>query len=101
MSPSAAPGEANMSVEERLSAVLAEPLGAASAGGALGYVGLDIPPDLLLAHEAVSCHLPLRIPRDTSRTSRWLESSFPSWAHSILESWWQGEFHCFDQVIFT
>jgi hypothetical protein len=30
-----------------------------------------------------------------------LESSFPSWAHSILESWWQGEFHCFDQVIFT
>jgi hypothetical protein len=90
-----------MSVAERLSAVLGDPLGAASAGRALGYVGLDIPPDLLLARETASCHLPLRIPRDTSRTSGWLESSFPPWAHSILESWWQGEFHCIDQVIFS
>ncbi|HTC43591.1 MAG TPA: 2-hydroxyacyl-CoA dehydratase family protein [Steroidobacteraceae bacterium] len=101
MSPAPADNEKDMSVEERLSAVLGDPLGAAAAGGALGFVGLDIPPDLLLAHGAVSCHLPLRLPRDTSRTSRWLESSFPPWAHSILESWWQGEFRCFDHVIFS
>jgi len=88
-------------IEERLSAVLSEPLRAASAGGALGYVGLDIPPDLLLAGNSVSCHLPLRVPRDLSSTSRWLESSFPQWAHSILESWWDGEFACFDHVIFS
>jgi hypothetical protein len=101
MTPGVADHEVGMSVEERLGAVLGDPLGAARAGGALGYVGLDIPPDLLLAHAAVNCHLPLGIPRDTSRTSRWLESSFPPWAHSILESWWQGEFHCFDHVIFS
>jgi hypothetical protein len=88
-------------IEERLSAALSEPLRDASAGGALGYVGLDIPPDLLLAAKGVSCHLPLRVPRDLSRTSRWLESSFPQWAHSILESWWAGEFACFDHVIFS
>jgi len=88
-------------IEERVTAVLSEPLAAASAGGALGYVGLDIPPDLLLAGDRVSCHLPLRVPRDTVRTARWLESSFPLWTHSILESWWEGEFDCFDQVIFS
>src|SRR5580658_10501979 len=41
--------EVDISVEERLGAVLDDPLGAARDGGALGYVGLDIPPDLLLA----------------------------------------------------
>ena len=88
-------------IEDRLTAVLSDPLRDASAGGALGYVGLDIPPDLLLAANAVSCHLPLRVPRDTSRTSEWLESSFPPWAHAILESWWEGDFACFDHVIFS
>jgi len=88
-------------IEGRVNAVLNDPLGAAAAGGALGYVGLDIPPDLLLAGGAVSCHLPLRLPRDTARTGLWLESSFPLWTHSVLESWWDGEFDCFDHVIFS
>jgi hypothetical protein len=102
MSPSAPDnGDDRRAIEEQLSAVLSNPLGAASAGGALGYVGLDIPPDLLLAGASVSCHLPLRPPRDASGTSRSLESSFPPWAHSILESWWDGEFQCFDHVIFS
>lgn len=88
-------------IEQRVTAVLSDPTGAVASGGALGYVGLDIPPDLLLAGDGVSCHLPLRMPRDLVRTSRWLESSFPLWTHSILESWWDGEFDCFDQVIFS
>ncbi len=88
-------------IEGRVAAILNDPLGAASAGGALGYVGLDIPPDLLLAGAAISCHLPLRLPRDTGRTARWLESSFPLWTHSVLESWWDGEFDCFEHVIFS
>ncbi len=88
-------------IEERLDAVLGNPLAAAAAGGALGYVGLDIPPDLLLAGKAVSCHLPLRVPRDAARMAHWLESSFPLWAHGMLESWWDGEFACFDNVIFS
>jgi hypothetical protein len=88
-------------IEEQLSAVLGNPLRDAAGGGALGYVGLDIPPDLLLAGNAVSCHLPIRLPRDSSRTAGWLESSFPPWAHSILESWWEEEFACFDHVIFS
>lgn len=88
-------------IEELLSATLREPLRDAAAGGALGYVGLDIPPDLLLAGNRVSCHLPLRDARETTATSRWLESSFPAWAHSILQGWSEGEFDCFEQVIFS
>jgi hypothetical protein len=88
-------------LEQRVGAVLSEPLRDAAAGGALGYVGLDIPPDLLLAGNRVSCHLPLRIPHDTTDTAQWLESSFPPWSHAILESWWRGDFACFDHVIFS
>jgi hypothetical protein len=87
-------------IDERVRAALSEPLQAACDGGALGYVGLDVPPDLLAASRA-SCHLPIRVPRDPAKTARWLESSFPQWAHSILESWWEGEFACFDHVIFS
>lgn len=87
-------------IDERVSAALSEPLQAASHGGALGYVGLDVPADLLAA-SGVSCHLPIRVPRDPAKTAGWLESSFPQWAHSILESWWEGEFACFDHVIFS
>ena len=88
-------------IQERLNQVLENPLQDASAGGALGYVGLDIPVDLLLAGGRTSCHLPLRIPADTARSEQWLESSFPPWAHSILQSWWDGEYDCFDHVIFS
>jgi hypothetical protein len=102
MEPTAANDICDFSaIEGRVNAVLNDPLAAAAAGGALGYVGLDIPPDLLLAGNAVPCHLPLRLPRDTARTGLWLESSFPLWTHSVLESWWNGEFDCFDHVIFS
>jgi hypothetical protein len=67
----------------------------------LGYVGLDIPPDLLSTPGRVSCHLPWRKHASTPVTGRWLESSFPGWALSILEDWAAGAFDCFEQVVFS
>ncbi len=88
-------------IDESLNALLRTPLHAVSAGGALGYVGLDIPPDLLLAAARGSAHLPWRVTQDTPRADAWLESSFPPWARSMLEDWALGRFDCFAEVVFT
>ena len=88
-------------VDEFLDALLRDPLRAVAAGGALGYVGLDIPPDLLLAAPRGSSHLPWRLTRHTPRADAWLESSFPPYARSMLEDWADGRFDCFDEVVFT
>ncbi len=87
--------------EEALDDILANPLRVASAGGALGYVGLDIPPDLLFAAGRFACHLPWDADAATPTASEWLESSFPGSARSILEGWAGGRFDCFDQVVFS
>ena len=83
-------------IDQSLDALLRDPLQAVTAGGALGYVGLDIPPDLLLAAPRGSCHLPWRVSADTPRADAWLESSFPPYARSMLEDWADGRFECFD-----
>jgi hypothetical protein len=88
-------------LDAHLDALLADPLQALAAGGAVGYVGLDIPPDLLLAAPRGSCHLPWRLTGETPRADVWLESSFPPYARSMLEDWADGRFNCLEQVIFT
>lgn len=88
-------------LENQLDAILADPLHAVRHGGALGYVGLDVPPDLLLAFRGTSCHLPWRTQVDTPHADRWLENSFPAWAFSMLEDWAVGRFDCFDRVVFS
>jgi hypothetical protein len=87
--------------DEPLDALLRNPLQAVAAGGALGYVGLDLPPDLLLAAPRGSCHLPWRVTHETPRADAWLESSFPLSARSMLEDWALGRFDCFEDVLFT
>jgi hypothetical protein len=46
-------------------------------------------------------HLPWLADRETPRSARWLEGSFPGWAHSILEDWSTGRFDLFDNVVFS
>jgi hypothetical protein len=57
--------------------------------------------DLLLATGRPVAHLPWLADRDTPRSARWLEGSFPGWAHSILEDWSTGRFDLFDDVVFS
>jgi hypothetical protein len=89
-------------LEQAVDRILADPLRAAGADGrALGYVGTDIPLDLLLATGRVACHLPWTAARATPVADQWLESSFPGWARSMIEDWAAGRFDCFAQVIFS
>ena len=89
-------------LEQKLDALLADPLEAARADGrAIGYVGGDVPVDLLLATGRAIAHLPWNVGQPTPRADGWLESSFPGWAQSMLEDWAAGRFDCFAQVVFS
>jgi hypothetical protein len=67
----------------------------------LGFVGLDVPLDVVLASGRPFFHLPWRKGRATPLADRWLESSFPGWARSILQDWLEGTFDAFTQVVFS
>ena len=81
---------------------LADPLAAARAAPrAIGYVGLDIPEDLLAASGRFAAHLPWDADQPTPRADQWLESAFAPWARSILEQWSAGRFDFMEHVIFS
>lgn len=85
-----------------LATTLADPLARFNANQQpIAHVGLDVPLDILLACGRPFCHLPWRKGRATPHADRWLESSFPGWARSILEDWLNGAFDMFERVIFT
>ena len=91
------------SLDQALDALLADPIAALGAvgGSPLGYVGSDVPLDLLLATGRPVAHLPWKVDRATPRSERWLEGSFPGWVHSILEDWAAGAFDGFADVVFS
>ena len=89
-------------ISNTLAPILADPLALARRSTQpLGYIGNDLPPDLALASERLFCHLPWQTGRATPWADRWLESSFPGWARSMLEDWAAGAFDFFDAVIFS
>jgi hypothetical protein len=67
----------------------------------IGFVGHDVPIDVLLASGRPFGHLPWRASGATDFADRWLESSFPYWARSILEQWHTGEFDALETVVFS
>jgi len=56
---------------------------------------------VLLATGRPFGHLPWQASATTGWANRWLESSFPFWARSILEQWHDGAFDAFDTVVFS
>jgi len=85
-----------------IDAILADPLAPArGAARAVGYVGFDVPIDLLLAPPIHAVHLPWRAAASFPNAGRWLESGFPDWSRAILEDWTAGRFDFLDKVIFT
>lgn len=89
-------------LENFLDQVLADPLAPAfAADDPVGYVGLDVPLELMMASGRHFSHLPWQKGRQTPQAQRWLESAFPGWAMSILEDWIDGAFDCFGQVVFS
>lgn len=68
--------------------------------GGIGFVGPDVPADLLLASGRAFGHLPWA-DRPTPWADKWLESSFPRWTRSILEDWHAGRYDDLPQVVFS
>ena len=82
--------------------VLADPLAAAKAAPrAIGYVGLDIPEDLLAGCGRFAVHLPWDADQPTPKADQWLERGFAPWARSILEQWADGRFDFLECVLFS
>lgn len=67
----------------------------------IGFVGLDIPLEVLTANGRKACHLPWDRELPTSRADTWLESGFAPWTRRMLEDWSEGRFDLFEQVVFT
>lgn len=86
--------------EEPWENILAAPLQPLLEAG-LGFVGSDIPVELLLASGRPFGHLPWQVDVPTPRADQWLESSFPGWARSILEQWFAGAFDELADVVFS
>lgn len=85
-----------------IDALLADPLIAVRAATRpVGFVGLDIPLEVLTAGGRRACHLPWDRALPTPRADRWLESGFAPWTRRILEDWAEGRFDLFEQVVFT
>lgn len=90
------------SAQLKIDIVLADPLAAArSAPRSIGFVGLDIPEDLLATSRYAAAHLPWQRNQPTPWADTWLEDAFPGWARSILEEWANGQFDFLDAVIFS
>lgn len=82
--------------------VLARPAPAAHGSeGGVGFVGTDLPMEVFCASGRPFGHLPWRTSRETEWADRWLESSFPDWARSILQQWHDGVFDALEQVVFS
>lgn len=89
-------------LDSLLTYTLADPLAAArKAANPVGYVGFDLPLDIILAGPQQFCHLPWHKQRPTPQADQWLETAFPGWARSMLEDWINGEFNMFEFVVFS
>lgn len=92
----------NVNSVPEVEAFLADPLAAhRGATGGIGFVGPDVPIDVLIASERPFGHLPWRADGATPWADQWLESSFPYWSRSILEQWHDGVFDALDTVVFS
>lgn len=67
----------------------------------LGFVGPDVPIEVLLASGRPFGHLPWTTAGSTLWADRWLESGFPGWARSILQQWHDGAFDDLHAVVFS
>ena len=89
-------------LDSLLASTLADPLAISRKVAApIGYVGFDLPLELLLCGTRHFSHLPWRTGQQTAKADHWLESSFAPWARSILQDWFEGAFDHFDSVVFT
>jgi hypothetical protein len=92
-------------LEHLVEDTLRDPLGAARAhaqagGRALGYVGAEVPVELIVASGAFALRVPSFAGVSTPMADRYLESSFSPDMRSIAEQYLQGALDFLDAIIF-
>ena len=91
-----------MMLDTLVDRILADPLAPAQAAPrAIGYVGFDLPEDLLAGSGRFAVHLPWDADLPTPQADQWLERGFAPWARSILQQWADGRFDFLDHVLFS
>jgi 2-hydroxyglutaryl-CoA dehydratase, D-component len=91
-----------ISLRSKIDEILAQPLEQAQRQRTgIGYVGADIPLDLLILSNEPVGHLPWDMPATLDFANQWLEPSFPGWARNILQHWHAGRFDVLRQVVFS
>ncbi len=91
-----------MSLSTLFSRASRDPLNAAKTRRAIGYLGWNVPVELIIAADAVPVHLgALPALPETSLADRFLESSFSAQSRGVAQHWLAGELDSFDAVIFS
>ncbi|WP_129645673.1 2-hydroxyacyl-CoA dehydratase [Peristeroidobacter agariperforans] len=91
-----------MSLLSLLNRTLDDPLQAARSRRAIGYLGWDVPVELILAAGAAPVQLSaLPHSGDTTLADRFLESSFSAQSRVVADRWLAGDLDCLDAVIFS
>jgi benzoyl-CoA reductase/2-hydroxyglutaryl-CoA dehydratase subunit BcrC/BadD/HgdB len=91
-----------MSLSMLLNRTLGDPLQAARSRRAVGYLGWDVPVELILAADAVPVQLnALTQTGHTTLADRFLESSFSTQSRVVADRWLAGDLDCLDAVIFS
>lgn len=86
--------------------LLADPLGPArerarAGGRVVGYVGVDIPVELITAAGAHALRLPALADIETANADRYLESSFSPAVRRVAEQWLSGAYDFLDAVVLS
>jgi benzoyl-CoA reductase/2-hydroxyglutaryl-CoA dehydratase subunit BcrC/BadD/HgdB len=95
-----------MTLMNDIAARLADPYGVARAAAAqgrrvVGYVGDDVPVELVLAADALPVRLAGTVDAATPLADRYLESSFAPAHRSLVEQWLSGALGFIDAVVFA
>lgn len=91
-----------MSLLSLLNRTLDDPLQAARSRRAIGYLGWDVPVELILAAGAVPVQLSaLAHSGATTLADRFLESSFSAESRVVADRWLAGDLDCLEAVIFS
>jgi benzoyl-CoA reductase/2-hydroxyglutaryl-CoA dehydratase subunit BcrC/BadD/HgdB len=73
-----------------------------SAGGrVVGFIGADIPVELILAADAFPLLLPAGTSGQTARADVYVEASFSPLEREVAQQWLSGEFEFLDAVVFS
>jgi len=91
-----------MSLSTLLNRTLDDPLHAARSRRAIGYLGWDVPVELILAADAVPVQLStLAQSSGTTLADRFLETSFSARSRVVADRWLAGDLDCLEAVIFS